>query len=311
MAAPILIYGPTASGKSSVALRLAQHFSAAIVNADALQVYANWRILTARPNPQETDLVPHHLYGHVQPTASYSAGHWIKELHHLMHTLPQRAIVVGGTGLYFTAATQGLADVPETPDSIRIAGNALRERKGAAGFLEILKKQDPKILTKIDVQNPMRLQRAWEVVTATGRPLSEWHEHMQPPFIPPASAHLVCLNAPSDWQRARIDARFEDMVQKGALDECQHALDAGWNPDLPSSRAIGAKPLIAHLCGELGLDEAISLAKTQTHQYAKRQRTWAKNRMKTWHWHNSDDPNLFEALLEQIENSAPKEPLNF
>lgn len=311
MAAPILIYGPTASGKSSIALKLAQHLNGVIVNADALQVYSNWRVLSARPSDQDLLAVPHHLYGHVAPASLYSAGHWLTELENCLMSLSQTVLVVGGTGLYFSAATEGLANIPQTPDEIRKAGNLLRETEGAAGLCERLQQLDPAILIKIDKQNPMRLQRAWEVATATGRPLSDWQANTQPPLIPPRSAHTICLNAPVDWQRARIDTRFEQMVENGALLECQAALDAGWNPNLPSSRAIGAEALIAHLRGEIGLDDAITLAKTQTHQYAKRQRTWAKKRMKTWFCHESNDPNLFETILEQIENSAPKEPLNF
>lgn len=307
---PILIYGPTASGKSSLAIKLARQYNAAILNADAIQVYSHWQILSARPSADELSEAPHYLYGHIQPDAPYSAGAWLREVQTFLEQRQDPIIIVGGTGLYFLALTQGLAEIPETPETIRAEGNRLRESGGAKIFLDALKTLDPNILARIDQNNPMRLQRAWEVVTATGKPLSEWQAETPEPLISPDSADLICLNAEPDWQRARIDARFETMVEIGALQECEAAMARGWNPDLPSSQAIGAAQLIAHLKGETSLDAAIDASKIATHQYAKRQRTWAKNRMKSWAWQNSDDPNLFENVLSQIENSAPKRSVN-
>ncbi len=302
----ILIYGPTASGKSSLAIKLALKLNAAIVNADALQVYSNWQVLSARPDADELAQAPHHLYGHVSPDQSYSAGAWLRDVKATLHKLDQTAIILGGTGLYFTALTYGLAEIPETAPEIRDAGNQLRQDHGAEGFVAELQTLDPDILTRIDKQNPMRLQRAWEVAKSTGKPLSEWQADTSPPILPLSQTCHFCLNATPDWQRARIDARFGQMIQNGALQECQRALEAGWNPSLPSSQAIGAKELIAHLNGEISLDEATDAAKIATHQYAKRQRTWMKNRMKSWAWLNSDDPNLLDAALEQIEIFAAK-----
>lgn len=307
---PIVIYGPTASGKSGLALKLAARFDAAIVNADALQVYSNWQILSARPDERECALAPHYLYGHVAPDQPYSTGAWLREVGQLLSTLDQPIIVVGGTGLYLTALTQGLADIPETPTEVREAGNVIRESEGASGLVARLETLDPVILTRIDRNNPMRLQRAWEVATATGTPLSAWQAQAPEPLLPPAKAHLMCLSAPADWQCARIDQRFDAMIAQGALEECRAALAAGWEPNRPSSQAIGAAQLISHLQGEMSLDAAMNAAKTATHQYAKRQRTWMKNRMKSWVWLNSDDPNLFDHALEQIENSASKESVN-
>jgi len=307
---PILIYGPTASGKSSLGLKLAARYNSAILNADALQVYSNWQILSARPSPEETAQAPHHLYGHIDPHEAYSVGTWLREIADTLAKLTQPAIIIGGTGLYLKALTQGLADIPETPAEIREAGNAIRLSQGAEGFLTQLQTLDPAILTRIDQNNPMRLQRAWEVATATGTPLSEWQANTAPPIIAPQDAHLICLNAPADWQRTRIDQRFDEMVELGALTECRKEIERGWNPDLPASQAIGAAQLIAHIQGEISLDAAISQSKTATHQFAKRQRTWGKNQMKSWIWKNADDPNLCANLIEQIESSAPKESGN-
>lgn len=303
---PILIYGPTASGKSALGLKLAEHFNSAIVNADALQVYANWQILSARPSNEEIKQAPHHLYGHVDPDHSYSVGDWLSDIKSTLSTIDQHVIIIGGTGLYLKALTQGLADIPKTPDAVRDAGNAMRTTYGASGFLKELESLDPDILTRIDKNNPMRLQRAWEVVKATGKALSAWQADTAPPIVPPETAHLICLTAPADWQRNRIDQRFDVMVEMGALAECEAELKRGWNPDLPASQAIGAAQLIAHIRGEISLDAAITLAKTATHQFAKRQRTWSKNQMKSWACQNSDNPNLFAKIIEQIENSASK-----
>lgn len=303
MRAPILIYGPTASGKSSLALELARQMDAVIVNSDALQVYSNWRVLSARPDEQDQANAPHYLYGHVAPDVSYSVGQWLKELRDLLDSLAKRAIIVGGTGLYLTALTEGLADIPATPADVRDAGNALRLTEGADGFVARLKLLDPEILERTDQQNPMRLQRAWEVVTATGKPLSAWQAETGPPLIAQKDAHLICLNAPADWQRARIDARFEEMVLGGAIEECAAALKAGWHKERPSSQAIGARQLISYLKGEMSLEDATDVAKTATHQFAKRQRTWAKNRMKSWDWFDADGPDAAAQILEHIENS--------
>jgi tRNA dimethylallyltransferase len=274
---PVLIAGPTASGKSALALRIAQRAGGVIVNADAMQVFANWRILTARPSRDEEAIAPHCLYGHVPGDAAYSVGHWLRDLAPLLEG-PERPIIVGGTGLYFTALTEGLADIPPTPPEIRAEADAIMAEAGAAPLLAEL---DPATRARIDTLNPMRVQRAWEVMRSTGRGLAAWQDDTPPPLLPLAQTSALVLEAPRDWLRARIERRFDAMLADGALDEARANLP-GWSVALPSAKAIGAQELIAHLNGEIGLTEARSRAIISSQQFAKRQRTWFRARMGGW-----------------------------
>ncbi|OWU83573.1 tRNA delta(2)-isopentenylpyrophosphate transferase [Oceanicola sp. 22II-s10i] len=274
---PVLIAGPTASGKSALAMEIAARDGGVIVNADALQVYDNWRILSARPSAADEAALPHRLFGHVGRFTPYSTGHWLRDIAPLL-TGGERPIIVGGTGLYFTALTEGLAEIPETPPAIRAEADRIR---GDEGLDPMLADLDSETLARIDRQNPMRVQRAWEVWRATGRPLSAWQDDTPPPLLPLHAAQPLLVDAPRDWLNDRIARRFDAMLAEGALDEAQANLD-GWDPALPSSRAIGAPELIAHLRGELTLDAAREAATVATRQYAKRQRTWFRARMKKW-----------------------------
>lgn len=281
---PVLIAGPTACGKSALALRIAQTGGGQIINADALQVFANWRVLTARPSPEDEAQVPHLLYGHVARDAEYSVGHWLREVAPLLQS-GLRPIIVGGTGLYFTALTEGLAEIPETPSELRQEADRLREAHGHEVFL---KEIDPDTLTRIDTANPMRVQRAWEVQRATGRGLADWQDNTPPPLLPLQGCTAIALEAPKDWLSPRIEARFDHMLAAGALDEVRANLDL-WDPSLLSSKAIGAAELVAHLRGEMTLEAAREAAITATRQYAKRQRTWFRARMRDWQWHAASD----------------------
>ncbi|MFC2967622.1 tRNA (adenosine(37)-N6)-dimethylallyltransferase MiaA [Acidimangrovimonas pyrenivorans] len=274
---PILLAGPTASGKSALALELAERAGGVIVNADALQVYANWRLLTARPSPEEEARVPHRLYGHVGRDQPYSVGHWLREVAPLLNGR-ERPILVGGTGLYFTALTCGLAEIPPTPAEVRQEADALRAAEGIEVLLAAL---DAETRAKIDSRNPARVQRAWEVLRATGRGLSAWQADTAPPLLPLERAAAFVIRAERDWLAARIDRRFDAMMAAGALDEVRAELPY-WDPARPSSRAIGAPELVAHLRGEISLTEAVAAAKLATRQYAKRQRTWFRNRLGAW-----------------------------
>ncbi|RXV59635.1 tRNA (adenosine(37)-N6)-dimethylallyltransferase MiaA [Roseovarius sp. A46] len=275
---PVLIAGPTASGKSALALAIARAQGGVIVNADALQVYANWRILSARPSPEEEARAPHRLYGHVAPEQDYSAGHWLREVAPLLKA-GARPIIVGGTGLYFAALTEGLADIPATPPDIRAEGDRLLREAGVAALVDTL---DPETRARIDTANPRRVQRAWEVQAATGRGLAAWQDATPPPLLPLARATPILVEAPKDWLNPRITRRFDAMLDAGALDEARANL-AGWDAARPASQAIGAPELIAHLRGEMTLDAAREAAITATRQYAKRQRTWFRARMHGWH----------------------------
>ena len=290
---PILIAGPTAAGKSTLALELAKLTGGAIINADALQVYEGWQILSARPDAEDLTKCPHYMYGHVAMTQSYSVGQWLRDVTaqlQLCANNSERAIIVGGTGLYFTALTNGLADIPDVPKEIRVLADQMCLDEGRDIFAGILKKDDPKTYARIDVLNPVRTQRAWEVLHATGVGLSEWQDTTQPAVLPETDAHLISLVSEPAWINKRIDTRFDQMIDEGALDECQNALNTWWDERLPSCKAIGAKELISYLNGETDLTSATEAAKMQSRRYAKRQRTWFRARMKNWqelHYSNS------------------------
>lgn len=272
---PVLIAGPTASGKSALALAIAEAQGGLIVNADALQVYGNWRVLTARPSEAEIARAPHRLYGHIDPLASYSAGHWLREVTPLL-TAPERVIVVGGTGLNFMALTQGLAPIPDVPGAVRAQAITLS--------LETLVAQlDPETAARIDLNNPARVRRAWEVLRASGQGLAQWQDRTPPPVLPLTEAQAIVMEAPKEWLEPRIAKRFDRMVADGALDEVRRNMQ-DWDPTRPSARAIGAPELRSYLLGEITLDAARDQAVVATRQYAKRQRTWFRARMRDWHW---------------------------
>lgn len=271
---PVLIAGPTASGKSALAMELAARDGRVIVNADALQVYGCWRILTARPSLADEAALPHALYGHVGRAETYSVGHWLRDMSGL---LDRPVVIVGGTGLYFSALTEGLADIPPIPPGIRARGDALR----LADLPSMVAALDPETAARTDLRNPARVQRAWEVQTATGRGLAAWQADTGAPLLPLAQAEALVLRPTVPWLDARIARRFDAMMDEGALDEARAALP-GWDPALPSSRAIGAPELIAYLQGELPLEAAVAAAQLASRRYAKRQRTWFRSRMADW-----------------------------
>ena len=273
--APVLIAGPTASGKSALAMELAARDGRTVVNADALQVYSNWRILTARPTVAEEAALCHALYGHIPRDAPYSVGHWLRDV---VPLLSRPVVIVGGTGLYLSALTEGLADIPPTPPQIREQADRLRVSEGLAALLAGL---DPATAARIDRRNPARVQRAWEVLRATGRGLADWQADTPAPRVPLSSAEPLVIRPDVAWLNARIDRRFDAMIAAGALEEARAELPH-WDPARPSARAIGAPELIAHLKGETDLPTAIAAAKLASHQYAKRQRTWFRSRMGGW-----------------------------
>lgn len=274
---PVLIAGPTASGKSALALEIAQRQGGVVINADALQVFDGWRILTARPDESELKQAPHALYGHVPFDADYSVGHWLRDIAPLLKG-DLRPIIVGGTGLYFTALTEGLADIPATPALIRAKADRIVAEDG---FETLLAALDAQTLSRIDQRNPMRVQRAWEVQETTGRGLASWQDATPAPLLPLAQVQAILLDADRDWLGQRIDRRFDLMIAQGAVEEARRMLPH-WNPALLSSKAIGASELIAHLTHNMSLDEARLAAKTATRQFAKRQRTWFRARMRNW-----------------------------
>ncbi len=271
---PVLIAGPTASGKSALALHIARTQGGVIVNADALQVFDGWRIITARPDDTDLGLAEHALYGHIPYDADYSVGHWLRDVTPYLQG-DARPIIIGGTGLNFAALTQGLAEIPATPDTLRSQGNEL-------SLNDLLRELDPKTSARIDVQNRMRVQRAWEVLKATGRPLAEWQDETPPPLLPESQAVCLNLNAVPIWLNDRISRRFDQMIAQGVLDEAR-AMLSSWDPTHASSKAIGAPELIAHLNGSLSTEQTREAVIIGSRQYAKRQRTWFRSRHRNWH----------------------------
>lgn len=272
--APVLIAGPTASGKSALALDIARRYGGVIVNADASQVFDCWRVITARPSLQEEQQVPHHLYGHVPWNGDYSTGHWLRQVTPLLKGA-DRPIIVGGSGLYFTTLTQGMADIPVTPPDVRAAGDALSLAALSAAL-------DEWTIAGIDMLNRARVQRAWEVQATTGRTLADWQADTPPPVLAVDKAVPLVMDAPKDWLLDRITRRFDVMLQQGALDEVALMLDR-YDPSLPACKAIGVPELVAHLRGDITLDQARERTGIATRQYAKRQRTWFRSKMRHWH----------------------------
>ncbi|MCQ0093070.1 tRNA (adenosine(37)-N6)-dimethylallyltransferase MiaA [Roseovarius sp. M141] len=275
--APVLIAGPTASGKSALALEIAQRLGGVIINADSMQVYEGWRVLTARPSPEDEARAPHMLYGHVAQEAAYSVGHWLRDVAPLLEG-GARPIIVGGTGLYFSALTEGLAEIPPTPAAIRAEADSLRTSGALQRMIDAL---DEATRARIDLRNPMRVQRAWEVQRTTGRGLADWQDATPPPLLPRADAHALLLDADPAWLNARIAGRLGAMLEAGALGEVRANM-AHLAAARPSARAIGAPELAAHLRGEISLTAAQEAATIATRQFAKRQRTWFRARMSGW-----------------------------
>ncbi|MEM8793330.1 MAG: tRNA (adenosine(37)-N6)-dimethylallyltransferase MiaA [Pseudomonadota bacterium] len=281
----ILIAGPTASGKSAIALTLARERGGAVINADSQQVFADWRILTARPTEEEEALAPHFLYGHLPLTEDYSVGHWLRDLEPVLETCRERQllpIITGGTGLYFKALTEGIAPIPPTPEDIRLRGEAELETLGLTDFAAALQSRDPKTAAVIDLQNPRRVLRAWEVLETTGRGLADWREETEPPLIPLERCDARVVLPDRETLYRRCDARFDRMLADGALEEVRRVRAQNIPLSAPGYKTLGAKELTAHLEGKLDLETATADAKTATRRYAKRQLTWARNQMSTW-----------------------------
>ena len=273
---PVLIAGPTASGKSSLALRIARASGGVVVNADALQVFADWRVLTARPTAREEAEAPHALYGHVGWERAYSVGDWLRDVAPLLSGA--RPIVVGGTGLYFRALTEGLAEIPPTPPAVRTEA---AERLAALGLDALGAELSSDVRTDLDLANPVRVLRAWEVQRATGRSIRAWQAETPPPLLPLAHATALVIDAPKEWLGPRLERRFDAMLEGGALDEVRAVLPR-WDPGLNAAQAIGARELVAHLRGEITREDARTAAIVATRRYAKRQRTWFRARMAGW-----------------------------
>jgi tRNA dimethylallyltransferase len=284
---PILIAGPTASGKSALGLALAERLGGVIVNADSMQVYRDLRVITARPSPADEARAPHLLYGHVDAAENYSVGRWCADVRGALADAERRrlmAILVGGTGLYFKALTQGLSVVPPTPPEIRTAVRARCDAEGVAALHAELARRDPQMAARLKPGDRMRTARALEVLEATGRSLADWHRDGMPAILDPARAIKIFLDLDRAELNRRIGARFDAMLAAGALEEVR-ALDARkLDPMLPAMKAHGVPWLRRHLNGEISLAEAAEGGKADTRRYTKRQITWFRHQMPGWIW---------------------------
>jgi tRNA dimethylallyltransferase len=286
MTKALLIAGPTASGKSALALALAERHGGAIINADSMQVYRDLRALTARPSVEEEARAPHHLFGHVDAAVNYSAGQYVADAARVVAELPadKLPIFVGGTGLYFKALTSGLAAIPPIDPAIRNAWRDRLARDGVEALHAELTVRDPVAAARIMVRDRSRIVRALEVLDATGRPIADWHREGMPPVIDADRAIRIFLHPARDALIARIETRFATMLQAGALDEVR-ALAARHLPDtLPAMKAHGVPWLRRYLDGDISRDEAAAGSIMDTRRYAKRQVTWFRNQMPGWTW---------------------------
>jgi len=281
----VLIAGPTASGKSALALALAQETGGAIINADSMQVYRDLRILTARPNNDEEASAPHWLYGHVDAAENYSVGRWLADAELVLREVRAAGrvpVLVGGTGLYFKALTQGLSAVPPIPEDVRASVRARMESQGPAALHGELMRHDPS--NQLKPNDRTRIARALEVLEATGRPLSRWHRDGLAPLIEASGAVKIFLAPERDELRKRIDLRFDAMLGAGALDEVRALAARRLDPLLPAMKAHGVPWLLRHLAGAITLSEAAEGAKSDTRRYTKRQFTWARHQLPDWTW---------------------------
>ncbi|HEX2724515.1 MAG TPA: tRNA (adenosine(37)-N6)-dimethylallyltransferase MiaA [Beijerinckiaceae bacterium] len=295
----VLIAGPTASGKSALALALAKARGGDIVNTDSMQVYRDLRVLTARPSPEEEQGAPHRLYGHVDGGLNYSVGRYLDDAARLVGDAGSREkdlIFVGGTGLYFKALLEGLSDVPPVPQAIRDAVRAESEGRTAPELHAELARRDPRSAGALAPNDRLRILRALEVLAATGQPLASFRGRKQPGPLAASDPVRFFLAPDRDWLRARIEARFAAMIGQGALDEVRALGERRLDPALPVMRAHGVPALLAHLRGEITRDEAIAQGQADTRRYAKRQFTWFRHQMPGWTW---VAPDAAEAALRE------------
>jgi tRNA dimethylallyltransferase len=282
---PILIAGPTASGKSGLALALARRLGGTVVNADSMQVYRELRVLTARPTPEDEASAPHALYGFLSGAEAYSAGRYAADAARAIAAARAEGrvpIVVGGTGLYFKALLEGLSPIPASDPEVRAFWRAEAERRPAAELHALLARRDPDMAGRLMPTDRQRIVRALEVLESTGRSLAEWQREPGRPVLAEAGTVRLLVLPERQAQAAAIEARFDAMLAAGALDEVASLLRLGFSRELPIMRALGVAPLAAHLEGALAPEEAAAIAKADTRKYAKRQLTWLGRNMIAW-----------------------------
>lgn len=301
----ILIHGPTASGKTKLAIALARKHGGEIVNADAMQCYADLNVLTARPDVAELAAAPHHLFGHVDAAIRYSAGAWSKDAAATIAELraaDRLPIVVGGTGLYLAALTDGLSDIPPISDAIRTKARAMVEADQPVAWAQLLEK-DPAAASRIDRNDRQRTSRALEVLMATGKPISSFHGHAAP-ILPPGSWVGVTLTPPREALYARINARVDAMMAANALEEARALWQRRLDSSLPAMRAHGMPGFCDYFEGRISLEDAIERCKRDTRRYAKRQMTWIAHQFTLWPRIPSEDVAVRTRVISDIAAEA-------
>jgi tRNA dimethylallyltransferase len=280
----VLIAGPTASGKSALALRKAGELGGVVVNTDAMQVYDVLRVVTARPSAAEMQDVPHVLYGHVHPSVRFSTGDWLRAVEAIVAEENRPLIFAGGTGLYFDALTKGFAEVPAVPPEVVREAEAELQGLDRAGRERLIAARDPAIAGQLQAADPQRVARALAVLRATGRSLASFQRGVTRGLLDGFEVERLVLNPPRDVLRDRIARRFTAMFEGGAAEEVKALLALGLDPQLPAMKAIGVPEITAWLAGRASREKATERAITATRQYSKRQRTWFRNRMPDWTW---------------------------
>lgn len=302
----LVIAGPTASGKSALALALAQALNGVVINADSMQVYRDLRVLTARPSQAEEDAAPHRLYGYLDAAERCSAWRWrddaIREIEHA-YSEGRQPIVAGGTGFYIEALTRGLSPIPDVPEAVLASVQARTDAEGLARIYAAVQQADPALAARVEPGDRQRVMRALAVYEATGIPLSEWQK--QPPEPPPFQSRALWLNPPRAALYARCNARLEAMLSEGALAEVAALLARGLDPALPAMKALGMAELGALVRKEAGLQEALAAAQQSTRRFAKRQLTWFRNRFANEERYDAQfSESLAEKILRKIQKNG-------
>ena len=286
----ILIAGPTASGKSSIAVELAKKIKGAVINVDSMQVYRELKILTARPETALVGEVPHFLYGHVEIKTPYSVAQWLIDVKQVLENCKERELIpilVGGTGLYFKGLLNGLSEIPPVKQVIRDKWRNCA--KSNAELFSILQREDSDYATSLNSSDRQRVLRALEVIESSGESLTYWQKQKSVPLLISRNCVKIVLFSQRHWLKTRINLRFDEMINAGAIEEAKLVENQQLSEANPALKAIGLRPLRAYLRGELNLDSAIEKCKIETHQYAKRQDTWFRNQMEDWIRINSEE----------------------
>jgi len=295
---PILIAGPTAGGKSALAARLARELRGIVINADSMQVYRDLRILSARPSPAEEEAVPHALYGFVSGSDAYSAGRYAVDAARAIAGVRAkglRPILVGGTGLYFKALLDGLSPMPSVPEDVRAYWRGEAAAAGPGELHGKLSARDPVMAERLAPGDTQRIVRALEVLDASGISLLEWQQVPREPVLEAAETVRLVVSPAREELYRRIDQRFEAMASSGAVEEVARLAELDLDPALPLMRALGVRPLLRYVRGEIEKNDAIAAGQTETRQYAKRQLTWARGNMITWKWLTEKETKIDEA----------------